>query len=363
MNRSEINRRYREKKIQQDPEYVKKESQRRQSNRIKIKQRRNRTNQRSRIELDNQDSKDDLITSILELNPEMKYNTVLQYVRQTARIYEDMYKNKFNYKDFSWLKEHEKVFKFLNSYYINISSKRTYIGRIYNLIQFFVGYEDLIDVYREYKNKIDVEYDTLKDENLLSEKESKLWMDFGTILEKTKDIKNSRDNLLIQMYTRIPPRRTRAYALLKIVRDTKPLEDLPIEYNYAVFDKNNQLVKLVLNQFKTVAKYAVFINDKIPESVKKASKLYFEEYNLTIGNPLFFGRNKNNHYDNSQFSAVIKQTFKRYVTKPLGTTALRHSFISWFLKNNPNPSVKKLKEMSLKMGHSMEMFQTYNRLT
>jgi hypothetical protein len=359
-NRSEINRKYREKKIQEDAEYINKESARRQFNRVK--QRRNRNNERSRIELETNESKDDLITSILELNPEMKYDTIRQYVIQTGRIYEDMHKNKFNYKNFDWLREHEKVFKFLNNYYINVASKRTYIGRIYNLIQFFIGYENLIDIYREYKNKIDVEYDTLKDENLLSQNEKKLWMQWDEILEKTKDIKNSRDNLLIQMYTRIPPRRTRAYALLKIVRDTKPLEDLPIEYNYAVFNDNNELLKLILNQYKTVGKYKKFINDKIPDSIKKASKQYFEDYKLKIGNPLFFGRNKNNHYDNTQFSGVIKQTFKRYLDKALGTTALRHSYISWWFQNNPNPSVKQLKNVTLGLGHSIEMMNNYKRL-
>jgi len=360
-NRSEINRKYREKKIQEDAEYVKLESERRQANRVK--QRRNRTNQRSRIESDNQDSKDDLITSILELNPEMKYDTIRQYVRQTGRVYEDMYSVKFNYKNFDWLKDHKKVFDFLNSYYTNVASKRTYIGRIYNLIQFFIGYEDLINIYKEYKNKIDVEYDTLKDENLLSEKESKLWMDFGTILDKTKDIKNSRDNLLIQMYTRLPPRRTRAYSLLKVIRDTKDFNELPNIYNYAVFDKTNQLVKLVLNQYKTVGKYGVYIIDDIPDSIKNTSKSYFLDYKLKPGDPLFFGRNKNNHYDNSQFSAVIKQTFKRYLGKPIGTTALRHSYISYWFEKNPNSNVKKLKEMTLKLGHSVEMLHGYNRLT
>jgi len=360
-NRSEINRRYRDKKIQEDAEYINKESARRQANRVK--QRRNRTNQRSRIELETNESKDDLITSILELNPEMKYDTIRQYVIQTGRIYEDMHKNKFNYKDFSWLKDHEKIFKFLNSYYTNVASKRTYIGRIYNLIQFFVGFEDLIDIYKEYKNKIDLEYDNLKDENLLSEKESKLWMDWNTILEKTKDIKNARDALLIQMYTRLPPRRTRAYALLKVIRDTKNLNEVPDIYNYAVFDKTNQLVKLVLNQFKTVSKYKTYIIDDIPDIIKNTSKKYFEEHDLKAGYALFYGKKKGSHYDNQRFSSVIKETFKRYTGLNLGTTALRHAYISWWFEKNPNPSTRMLKQMTLKLGHSVEMLHGYNRLT
>ena len=121
--------------------------------------------------------------------------------------------------------------------------------------------------------------------------------------------------------------------------------------------------KLFLNQYKTVAKYGTYIIDRIPESVREASKLYFEEFKLQPGNPLFFGRNRNNHYDNHQFSGVIKQTFKRYVTKPLGTTALRHAYISWWFQNNPNPSVKKLKQVSLKLGHSVIQMASYNRLT
>ena len=358
-NRSEINKKYRERKMQEDPDYLKKESDRRQANRIK--QRRIRIKDKTKVGLENNQSKDDLLTAILEFNPEMKFDTARQYVNQTGAIFEAMYGIKFDYKNFDWLKQHKKVYEFINSYYTNIASKRTYIGRIYNLIQFFVDFEDYIDIYREYMRLIDDQYNELKDDGKLSETESKLWLDWNKLLDMTAGIQDSRDNLLIQVYTRLPPRRTRAYSLLKVIRDTKNLNEIPRDYNYAVFNKNNELVGLVLNQYKTVDKYGVYVIDDIPDSVKRASKKYFEDYGLKIGNPLFFGRNRNNHYNNVVFSNIIKQTFRKYVGKPLGTTALRHSFISWWFQNNPNPSVKKLKEMSVKLGHSVGMMQGYNR--
>jgi hypothetical protein len=360
-SRSEINKKYRERKMQEDPEYLKKESDRRQANRVK--QRRNRLKNKKKVELQNNQSKDDLVTNILEYNPDLKYDTARQYVNQTGAIFEAMYGIKFNYKNFDWLKKHKGVYDFINSYYTNLASRRTYIGRIYNLIQFFIGFEDYIDIYREYKNKIDNEYDELKDEGKLSQNESKLWIDYNLLLDMTTGIQDSRDNLLIQLYTRIPPRRTRAYSLLKVIRDTKDLNEIPREYNYAVFNKDNELVGLVLNQYKTVGKYGVYVIDNIPESVKKASKKYFEEYDLQIGNPLFYGRNRNNHYNNTAFSTVIKQTFKRYTGKLIGTTALRHSFISYWFQNNPNPTVRQQKQMSLKLGHSVLQMSGYNRFT
>lgn len=359
MNRSEINKKYRERKMHEDPDYLKKESERRQANRVK--QKRNRMKNKKKVELQNNQSKDDLVTNILEYNSEMKYDTVHQYVKMTGHIFEAMYGIKFDYKNFDWLKEHEKVIDFINRHYINLASKRTYIGRIYVVIQFFIGFEDYIDVYREYKKVIDDEYDDARDEGNLTETESKLWLDWNMLLDMTAGIQDSRDNLLIQLYTRLPPRRTRAYSLLKVIRDTKNLNEIPREYNYAMFNKDNELVALVLNQYKTVGKYGVYVIDNIPESVKKASKKYFEEYDLQIGNPLFYGRNREHHYNNTVFSTVIKQTFKKYTNKLIGSNVLRHSFISWWFKNNPNPTVRQQKQMSLKLGHSVLQMSGYNR--
>lgn len=360
MNRAEINRRYREKKIQEDPEYVKKETIKRQENRVK--QRRNRMKTKNKIESEDIETRDELVSSILKLNPEMKYNTILQYVRMSGHIYDLMFKKKFDYKNFSWLKDHRNVIDFINNYYSNLASRRTYISMIYNLIQFFVDFEDLVDVYREYKKIIDDQYDELKDDGKLSQPETNLWVDWDTLLDLTKDIKDSRDNLLIQMYTRIPPRRTKAYSLLKVIRDTKNLNDVPREYNYSVFNKNNELVALVLNQYKTVGKYGVYIIDNIPDSVKKASKKYFEEYNLKMGDPLFFGKKtKRVHYTNIAFSKIIKETFKKYTDKMIGTTVLRHIFISHFFQVNPNPTLRQQKQMSFKLGHSVMQMSGYNR--
>lgn len=359
MNRAKINKAYRERKMHEDPDYLKKESERRQKNRVK--QRRNRLKNKKKVELQHNQSKDDLVTNILEYNPELKYDTARQYVSQTGAIYESMFGIKFDYKNFDWLKDHKKVYDFINTHYINLASRRTYIGRIYNLIQFFIGFEDYIDIYRDYKNKIDNEYDDARDGGDLTETESKLWLDWNMLLDMTSGIQDSRDNLLIQLYTRIPPRRTRAYSLLKVIRDTKDLNEIPRDYNYAVFNKDNELVGLVLNQYKTVGKYGVYIIGDIPDSVKKASKKYFEEYDLQIGNPLFFQRNRRNHYENTAFSGVVKQTFKRYVGKALGTNILRHSFISWWFQTNPNPTLRQQKQMSLKLGHSVMQMSGYNR--
>lgn len=362
MNKSEINKRYRQKKLEEDPDYTKEQSAKRRVKRLQnqpvkiitrviVKKEKNKINSGSK-------NKDEIIQSIMNLNPDMKYDTVKQYVTDVGNLYEKMFNKPFDFKSFNWVKEDEKVVSFINSYYTNLASRRTHIGRIFCITSFFKGFEDTHTRYGKHRNDIDEIYKKEREDGRLTETENKLWINWADLLKMTESIDNSRDNFLIKLYTELPPRRSKAYSLLTYVNDKDILENK--EVNYAVFNKKNELVKVILNNYKTVAKYGVYVIDKIPDSLKESSKKYIDEYGLKSGAPVFPNRN-GDYYSNTSFSGVIKKTFNSYTGKKLGSNVLRHSYITDWSIRNKNPSVKMLKEMSLKLGHSIEMMHTYNR--
>jgi hypothetical protein len=447
LTRAEINRRYIARKIAENPNYVQEQSARRKANRLKKKLREEKQRldeedysddnlddiemeakgldksqkrkikklaqeiktelikslnskdeieiptivrlikgrvKKNQIELDNTTTKNSLIDAILKANSDMKRDTIRQYVSDVGNIYAKMFNKTFKYNNFDWLKNDEKVVDFINDYYENISSRRTNISRIYNLLPFLAGLDYLIDRYKGYKKSIDDQYDIEREEGKLTEAEKKLWLPWTTIKQKVNDnlVEDTRHSLLTKLYTEIPPRRTRAYSLLKVIKSglteskLKSNEAIPeswvkseqeinndrglkySDYNYAIF-KQNKLVKIILNQYKTSGKYGTYVI-KIPQSIQKASKDYISESKLVTGSPLF-PNNKSDHYTNQGFSGYIKSVFEKYTDKKIGSNILRHSFITDWSVKNPNPTLREQTEIAKQLGHKKEQFQQYKR--
>jgi hypothetical protein len=446
LSRAEINRRYIAKKIAEDPDYVKKQSAIRKLNRQKKKEQEQKDRvenpenydydeeeyemdakgldksqrkqinkltkdikeelikslntkeeinvptivqilkarvKKTQIKVDNTTTKNSIVDAILKANPNMKRATIRQYVGDVGNIYNKMFKKDFKYNNFDWLKDDEKVLDFINDYYSNLSSKRTNIGRIYNLLPYLAGLDYLVDRYKGYKKSVDDVYDKQREEGKLTTAEKKLWLPWETIKEKVRSVTNLHDSLLTKLYTDIPPRRTRAYCLLKVVKGNVPDKKLKSndiipeswtkseqeisndrgvkysDYNYAVF-KSGKLVKIILNQYKTANKYGVYEITDIPASIQQASTLYLSEAKFDAGDPLF-PNNQNKHYTNQGFSGLIKDTFERHTKKRIGSNILRHSFATDWSITNPNPTLKKQKEVAKQLGHKAEMFQQYKR--
>jgi hypothetical protein len=338
---------------------------------------------KTQIEVDNTTTKNSLVDAILKANPDMKRDTITQYVKDVGNIYNKMFKKQFKYNNFDWLKDDEAVMDHINDYYSNISSKRTNIGRIYNLLPYLAGLDYLVDRYKGYKKSVDDIYDKEKEKGKLTEVEKKLWLPWTTIKEKVRSVSNPRDSLLTKLYTEIPPRRTRAYCLLKVIKGKvsesklKSNDIIPDNwvksgqeinndrgssynhYNYAVF-KSGKLNKIILNQYKTSNKYATYEIKDISASIKEASKLYLSEAKLDTGEPLF-GNNQGNHYTSQGFSGHIKDVFEKYTGKRIGSNILRHAFITdWSIKH-PNPTVAQKNNVAKQLGHRSSQFDLYKR--
>jgi integrase len=120
-----------------------------------------------------------------------------------------------------------------------------------------------------------------------------------------------------------------------------------------------------LNKYKTRKTYGKYIIDPIPEKLSKAIIALIKEQDYVDGENLFMSI-KAKAYGGG-FSGRLKKVFKEATISPenikgrdITLNTLRHSFISYFIKDNI--SNKKKNEYATAMGHSISMQDLYRRI-
>ena len=153
----------------------------------------------------------------------------------------------------------------------------------------------------------------------------------------TRDLEKIQDYIIASVYTLIPPRRLMDYSEFK-VKDFVENED-----NYM---KNGIFY---FNKFKT----AKFKKDsfKIPTKLKNI----IQKWARITNSPylLFQSRNK----DKQLSPSFLNSTLHRIFGKKISVNNLRHSYLTEYYKDVP--SLKNIKEINEKMGHSLETSLEY----
>jgi integrase len=175
--------------------------------------------------------------------------------------------------------------------------------------------------------------------------------------EVKKTDTNPVENLVIYyLYTQLPPRRLEFGSL--VIQIENQFENNK-KTNYVILDPKLKVVKkIILNTYKTSKKYGPYVIDNVPEKLSRAIVDLIKEQGYTTGEHLFMN-SKGKPYGNS-FSSRIKEVFERAIGKPTTLNNLRHSFISFHLKNNPTSKQKGI--WATQMGHSTDTQSLYNRL-
>lgn len=146
---------------------------------------------------------------------------------------------------------------------------------------------------------------------------------------------------IIALYTYIPPRRVRDYSQMKYVVDDNEATDK--SYNYYVKNTN----KLIFNEYKTKKTFKQQII-KAPIWLKKALCNYIHDAKLISGSSLF-------NMNDTVLNNLIVRIFGG------GVDMLRRSFVDNRFKNNDLPKNIELKNISNKMGHSLETHLAYRK--
>jgi hypothetical protein len=158
---------------------------------------------------------------------------------------------------------------------------------------------------------------------------------------------NLADYLLICLYTLQPPVRA-DYSEMRIV---KSLNSTKKENNYA--EVCGDIVFFEFRVYKTCKTYGVVslkANSTVSELIKKKKAESFSKICYVSS------------LSRTKMSERLSEIFVKCGGKPITITLLRHSYITAFYKENPNPSITVKKDLAKKMLHSRFVQEVYNVL-
>lgn len=331
------------------------------------------------VDINNQMSNQDVINAFVEnerKNPRNAKKTAskdtftkyLDDINNIRKIYFGIDDKKLKvYNDFGFLKDTPKVLKILKDKYSHTTtSYSTMVNSISAILARLNHYNDVYtNVYKPLNIELAIKKkkEILDSENKLSEKEKKVFRTWDIITsEETENAVedspvNPSENLaLYYLYTQLPPRRLE-YGSLIIAIDGQFQDDG--KSNYVVLDpKQTQVRRIILNTYKTSKTYGKYVISPIPEKLSDAIIILIDEQGYKAGEYLFMN-SKGKPYVGASFSARLKQVFEQSIGIPITLNVLRHSFISYKIKQGT--TAKQKAEWASAMGHSTEQQDLYRR--
>jgi hypothetical protein len=327
---------------------------------------------------------DDLIKQINKREAEVKKNnpkantpsedTVIANIGKVKNIYKQFTKKKsFDCKDFSWVRDTDKLMKFFedNPNWTTDKSENSNRTALASVLRGLDGYQ------KEYKIISDLSSDIANNkiakqigENKLSKSQLKNYLPWDKLVEKTQAaIKRKqtplKDKALMALYTLRPPRRN-DYAELKVIRTksnkvtAKTIANLDKKFNYMILDKSDKPKELRFSRYKTEKKYGTQIFDVKNKELIDLLTHYIKDEKILNGDYLFVN-SKEEPYKKT-WSGFVSGVFKKYTGKNIGANVLRHSFISDFLSSKKPPTLNKRAIAAYEMGHSISVQATYQFL-
>jgi hypothetical protein len=230
------------------------------------------------------------------------------------------------------------------------------------------GFDFEIDIYRNLQNENQSIVSSHRNDNLLTEREDENWLEWTEIKTHHNPSWTMVDFFLKSLLTCIPPRRLE-YGLLRISRHKSlpwTLNNMDKQFNYIITSRSDVPKYIVLNNYKTVKKYGVYvINLKQTDSslfkysyIRNLGTRYIKNFKH---NEIVFKNTKGEFYVN--FGKRITKLFEG-TGKLISCDILRHSFISHFLSthNLMKISNNTLDIISKFMGHSTPQFLSYRKI-
>ena len=282
------------------------------------------------------DSKN-LTDDIAEARPNLKTNTVKQYVTNLSKL-----QKLFDTDNYDFLSDADKVMEKVSD--LHYLSQRNILNAVVVLLMALnhdEKYSKLLEEYGKLRDGLNDKYSDEQKSGVISDKQS---ANFATIEEvydminqmatelkpiKMKTELTKKEFSLLQAYTlfniyaRMPMRndvagmeaiQKRAYNKLSV--DEKKAE------NFLVVEKNGLF--FVLNKFKTQAKYEQLnlpIEDK---SLKKIIRFYLKHNGMGV----LFKTSTGKPITRTELSKLLIKFSKKYMNKSISTTLLRKIYLS-----------------------------------
>ena len=307
--------------------------------------------------------KDNLMETLKKSRPNAKDSTIKMYTSNLLKLQKLM-----DTDNFKFLEKPDNVKDKVSE--LHFTTQRNYYNAV---IVYLMAVKDkkedpLIEEYVEIRDTLNKQYEDEQATGVISDKQKNNFVDISEVNKMIEDMGNEIKNrkikkkedltakdkallesyILFNIYTRLPMRNDLAgmEAINKRTYNKLKEEDKK-ERNYLVINKNKMF--MVLNQFKTSAKYKQ-INIDIPKDLEKLLRLYIRINGMGV---LFKSSTGKPLSRNALSQLLLKETKKR-MGKSISTTMLRKIYLS-----SKYGKVKEEMEADAKvMGHSTGMAQS-----
>jgi len=259
-------------------------------------------------------------------------------------------------KNMEYLKDIDMLIKKIEDKYENLESRKGHLTAFTTLISYMeclykINYGKIRAKLEEVNNSL---YD-IRGENKAKVNEG-IIEDFSEkiIMENSEKIKVSSDKLIYQFYTLQPPRRLDDVVKIELIGEDYELDKLDVKKNYIVIDENDEPKEIIYLHYKTKKVYGKQIIQIVNDNLKETIQYHIKKQKLKIGDKLF------QYKRSGDFGVAIKRIFTRIYLKPITLNDIRHSYITWELREQRTANY--LKNLAMMMSHSQEEQQLYKRV-
>jgi DNA-binding CsgD family transcriptional regulator len=261
----------------------------------------------------------------------------------------------------------EKLNDYINTVYTNINSKAAYQIAVMGVAKHSPTFleilgKDILEIITKENEKImnEIKGNPKQDKNA---KEEENWIPLKNLKKLAKDRKedfNVQDQLLIAMYTLMPPVRLDLHDV-KIIRstfideETKRPEGVDEKQNYIrIFKKSGRTyTDLVLNEYKTNRTYGVF-NERLPKPITDII------LQLPVSQSHLFQKKGGDAFSSPEtFGVYLRSVFKKLTGKNMSVDLLRHIYLTDFRKGEKSDERKQ--KVAKKMMSSVNEQTNYLR--
>jgi predicted transcriptional regulator len=259
-------------------------------------------------------------------------------------------------KNMEYLKDIDLLIKTIEDKYENLESRKGYLTAFTTLISYMeclykINYGKIRAKLEEVNNILN----GIRGENKPKENEENIDdFDEKTIMENSEKLKVSNDRLIYQFYTLQPPRRLDDVVKIELIGEDYEIDKLDVKKNYIVIDANDEPKEIIYLAYKTKKTYGKQIIQIVNDNLKETIQYHIKHLKLKIGDKLF------QYKRSGDFGVAIKRIFTRMYLKPITLNTIRHSYITWELREQRTANY--LKNLATMMAHAVEEQQLYKRV-
>ena len=300
------------------------------------------------------------IKKLIQENRKIKEITLNSYLISLKKLNDNQ-----EIKDLNFLKDYDKIIKILDTK--KLTTKRNYLTSVLVVLSAFdkEEFNEVLKKYRLLLDELTKQLNKQYQENQKNQKENKNWTNLRTLKKvmrnnlkeiEERDLKNKetltkKENELIKLtligllYTELIPKRL-DYAPMTII---KSRNDIKPNINYLLNLGRNKKY-FIIQEYKTSNRYGLK-EILIPKKINTLLNIYLKFHNQDS----FLLDSKGKPLTSNGLGKLIPKAFEK-IGKNITVNLIRHI---WVTENCDIEKIKKNKELSKEMCHSLNTQENY----